>query len=63
MGLTVPEIEVGNPSDPEVTERAELGGVDVIFSEENHSVLLGPFTLEALGLALDPLKGELNRYR
>ncbi|MBI5968184.1 MAG: aspartyl protease [Deltaproteobacteria bacterium] len=112
MGLTVLEIEVGNPATPEVTERVEflidsgaiysvvptpilerlgirplaeqefrladgskvlrkkgialfkyrdkIGGADVIFGEEGDSVLLGAFTLEALGFALDPLKRELK---
>jgi aspartyl protease family protein len=112
MGRNVLEIEVGNPSNPEVTERLEflidsgavysvvptpilerfgikplseqefrladgtkivrkkgialfkyrdkIGGADVIFGEEGDSVLLGAFTLEALGLALDPLKRELK---
>jgi len=112
MGLTVLEIEVGNPANPEVTETLEflidsgavysvvptpilkklgikpiseqefrladgskivrkkgialfkykdkIGGADVIFGEENDSLLLGAFTLEALGLVLDPLKRELK---
>ena len=112
MGLTVLEVEVGNPATPEVTEKLEfsvdsgaiysvvptpileklgikplseqefrladgtkvarkkgialfkykdkIGGADVIFGEEGDSVLLGAFTLEALGLALDPLKRELK---
>ena len=112
MGLTVLEIEVGNPANPEVTEKLEflidsgaiysvvptpilerlgikplaeqefrlangtkimrkkgialfkygdrLGGADVIFGEEGDSVLLGAFTLEALGLVLDPLRRELK---
>jgi len=112
MGLTVLDVEVGNPSNPEVTEKLEflidsgaiysvvpaqvletlgikplseqefrladgtkivrkkgvalfkygdkIGGADVIFGEEGDSVLLGAFTLEALGLALDPLKRELR---
>jgi clan AA aspartic protease len=112
MGLTVLEVEVGNPANPEVTEKIEflvdsgaiysvvptpilerleikppadqefrladgtkivrkkgialfkymdkIGGADVIFGEEGDSVLLGAFTLEALGLALDPLKRELK---
>jgi predicted aspartyl protease len=112
MGLTVLEIEVGNPADPGTTERVELlidsgaiysviaapvlerlgikplteeefrladgskivrkkgialfkygervGGADVIFGEEDDHQLLGAFTLEALGLALDPLKRELR---
>lgn len=37
-----------------------IGGADVIFGEEGDSILLGAFTLEALGLALDPLRRELN---
>ena len=112
MGLTVLEIEVGNPADPEITENVEflidsgaiysvvpgpileklgikplakqefrladgtkivrkkgialfkygdrIGGADVIFGEEGDTKLLGAFTLEALGLALDPLKRELK---
>lgn len=32
----------------------------MIFGEEGDSILLGAFTLEALGLALDPLRRELN---
>jgi len=112
MGLTVLELEVGNPSDPNTTERLEflidsgaiysvvptaileklgikpyaeqtfrladgskivrkkgmavfkygdlVGGADVIFGDEGDSVLLGAFTLEALGLALDPLRRELK---
>ena len=111
MGLTVLEIEVGNPSSPDVTEKIEflidsgaiysvvptpvlkglgiqplseqefrladgsklvrkkgaalfrygdrVGGADVIFGEEGDSELLGAFTLEALGLGLDPLRREL----
>jgi predicted aspartyl protease len=38
----------------------KIAGADVIFGEEGDSVLLGAFTLEALGLALDPLKRELK---
>ena len=112
MGLTVLEIEVGNPASPETTERIEflidsgavysvvpsetlnrlgirplveqsfrladgtkitrkkggaffkygdrVGGADVIFGEEGDHVLLGAFTLEALGLALNPLRRELH---
>ena len=112
MGLTVLEIDVGNPANPSVTERVEflidsgaiysvvptpvldrlaiqpliehqfrlangttiarkkgialfkygerVGGADVIFGEEGDSVLLGAFTLEALGLSLDPLRRELR---
>ena len=37
----------------------QVGVADVIFGEEGDSTLLGAFTLEALGLALDPLKREL----
>ncbi len=112
MGLTVRDLQVGNPSTPEVTEKVEclvdsgpiysviptpvleslgirpltrhefrladgtkivrkkgvalfkyqdrIGGADVIFGEEGDSVLLGAFTLEALGLALDPFRRELK---
>lgn len=37
-----------------------VGGADVIFGEEGDHSLLGASTLEALGLALDPLKRELR---
>jgi clan AA aspartic protease len=37
-----------------------IGGADVIFGEEGDNVLLGAFTLEALGLSLDPLRRELK---
>jgi clan AA aspartic protease len=37
-----------------------VGGADVIFGESDDSVLLGAFTLEALGLVLDPLRRELK---
>ena len=112
MGLTFLEIEVGNPSKPEKTEKVEflidsgavysvvpspvlkklgikplaeeefrladgskikrkkgialfrynknVGGADVVFGEEGDSNLLGVLTLEALGLALDPLRRELK---
>lgn len=112
MGLTVLEIEVGNPANPEVTEKIDflvdsgaiysvvaspvlqrlgiralteqqfrladgskivrkkggavfrygdrVGFADVIFGEEGDSTLLGAFTLEALGLSLDPLRRELK---
>lgn len=112
MGLTVLEVEVGNPATPEIVEQVELlvdsgaiysvvptpilerlgikpfaeqefrladgtkivrkkgvalfkygeriGGADVIFGEEGDSVLLGAFTLEGLGLYLDPLRRELK---
>jgi predicted aspartyl protease len=112
MGLTVLEMDVGNPATPEDTEKVEflidsgaiysvvpaailvrlgieplseeefrlangakivrkkgialfkygdrVGGADVIFGEEDDSVLLGSLTLEALGLVLDPLKRELK---
>lgn len=36
-----------------------IGGADVIFGELGDSSLLGAFTLEALGLALDPLRRQL----
>lgn len=112
MGLTVLDLEVGNPATPEVTERLEflidsgaiysvvptpilerlgirplttqefrladgskitrkkggalfrygerVGVADVVFGEEGDSVLLGSFTLEAVGLSLDPLRRELK---
>ena len=37
-----------------------IGGADVVFGEPGDSNLLGALTLEALGLALDPLKRELR---
>jgi clan AA aspartic protease len=37
-----------------------VGVADVIFGEEGDSTLLGAFTLEALGLTLDPLRRELK---
>ena len=37
-----------------------IGGADVVFGEDGDSVLLGVFTLEALGLVLDPLRRELK---
>ncbi len=37
-----------------------IGGADVIFGEDGDSILLGAFTLEALGLALDTLKRSLK---
>lgn len=112
MGLTVLEMEVGNPANPQVTEKIEflidsgavysvvptpilerlgikplatqefrladgtkiarkkggalfkygdrIGVADVIFGEEGDSVLMGAFTLEALGLTLDPLRRDLK---
>jgi len=36
------------------------GGADVIFGEEGDETLLGAFTLEAIGLSLDPLRRELK---
>ncbi len=38
----------------------KVGGADVVFGEEGDYKLLGTFTLEALGLVLDPLKRELR---
>jgi predicted aspartyl protease len=37
-----------------------VGVADVIFGEPDDSILLGAFTLEALGLVLDPLRRELK---
>ena len=36
-----------------------VGTADVIFGEDGDHQLLGAFTLEALGLGLDPLRREL----
>ena len=112
MGLTYLDVEVGNPANPEATEKIEflvdsgaiysvvpeavleklgikplttehfiladgtkiarkkggalfrykekVGVADVIFGEAGDANLLGAFTLEALGLTLDPLKRELK---
>ena len=38
----------------------KVGGADVIFGQEGDATLLGAFTLEALGLMLEPLKRELR---
>jgi len=38
----------------------KIGGADVIFGEKDDSTLLGAFTLESLGLILDPLKRQLK---
>ena len=40
--------------------REYVGGADVIFGEEGDATLLGALSLEALGLALDPIKRELK---
>jgi len=37
------------------------GAAPVMFGEKEDSLLLGIFTLEALGLSLDPLKRELYK--
>jgi clan AA aspartic protease len=37
-----------------------IGVAGVIFGEEGDHVLLGAFTLEALGLSLDPLRRDLK---
>src|ERR1043165_5300823 len=39
--------------------KERVGVADVIFGEPGDHKLLGAFTLEALGLGLDPLKREL----
>ena len=41
-------------------DQDRIGGADVIFGEPNNGQLLGAFTLEALGLVLDPLRRELR---
>lgn len=40
--------------------QGRVGGADVIFGEEGDHTLLGAFTLEALGLSLDPLRRDLK---
>ena len=40
--------------------KQHIGVADVIFGEEGDYILLGALTLEALGLALDPLRRELK---
>ena len=40
--------------------RGRVGVADVIFGQPDDSILLGAFTLEALGLSLDPLRRELR---
>ncbi len=40
--------------------RERVGVADVIFGKKGDAALLGAFTLEALGLALDPLRRELK---
>ena len=40
--------------------QGRIGVADVIFGEVGDYALLGAFTLEALGLALDPLRRELK---
>ena len=37
-----------------------VGGADVIFGEGDDATLLGALTLEAMGLALDPIKRRLK---
>ncbi len=37
-----------------------VGVADVVFGEEGDATLLGAYTLESLGLALDPIKRELR---
>ena len=40
--------------------QGRIGFADVIFGEEGDANLLGAFTLESLGLSLDPLRRELK---
>jgi clan AA aspartic protease len=40
--------------------RDRVGVADVIFGQPDDSILLGAFTLESLGLSLDPLRRELR---
>jgi hypothetical protein len=41
-------------------DREYVGDADVIFGEEGDARLLGALSLEALGLALDPIKRDLE---
>lgn len=75
MGLTVLEVEIGNPANPDFTERldllvdsgavysvvpaAALGRLGIRALREKE-FLLGALTLEALGFVLDPLRRELR---
>lgn len=63
MGMTTVTLKVKNPQDPsKVTEDAFLvDTAPVLFGEKDDSLLLGTFTLEALGLTLDPLKRKLYK--
>jgi predicted aspartyl protease len=40
--------------------REYIGVADVIFGKKGDATLLGAFTLEALGLSLDPIRRELR---
>src|SRR5947208_13739201 len=42
--------------------KEQVGGADVIFGEPGDHKLLGAFTLEALGLGLDPFKLALPTF-
>jgi len=39
--------------------KGRVGGADAVFGEPGDALLLGAFTLEALGLGLNPLRREL----
>lgn len=43
--------------------REYIGVADVIFGEKGDATLLGALSLEALGLALDPIKRQLRPMR
>ena len=41
--------------------QGKMGAAPVLFGEKNDDLLLGAFTLEAIGLTLDPLKRTLYK--
>jgi hypothetical protein len=62
----MPSIEIFSPQSTQRSQRKAGGNFlrnsskIVICGEEAESMLLGAFTLEALGLSLDPLRRELK---
>ena len=60
MGVTTLAVEVANPAKPEVRQRVEF----IVDSGATYSVVPAPvlrrLKIEALGLALDPIRRELK---
>lgn len=56
-GKTRIEREIGTAN---FAYRGFIGGSPVVFGEQSDKALLGVLTLEALGLSVDPVKGELK---